>query len=93
MALADLNPRDYYRLLNAFKEAHKRDTVILPSFDELLPELRKAVDKDGDILANLTPVFGEPIRRGFDLVRDVLTEQHDADYADDVWARFLKKGT
>ena len=92
MAFADLNFRDCYRLLNAFGEAHTRAPEIVPTWDELKPELAKAVVKEGDLLGHLTPIFGEPIRRGFDLVKDVLTEKHDAEYAEDVWARFLKKG-
>jgi hypothetical protein len=91
MALADLTPRDYAHLLFAFKEASKRKDTLLPKLDELLPEIRKAIGTEGDLVENLVPIFGEPIRRGFDLVRSILGEKHGEAYTNDLWARLTKK--
>lgn len=92
MAFADLNVRDYMRLLTAFQEARTRDEKIIPTRDELIPAIRQAVEKDGHLVDNMAVVFGEPIRRGFDLVRSLISEKHGDSYTTDLWERFLRKG-
>jgi hypothetical protein len=91
MAISDLTSRDLYRLSQAFLEGRKRDAKLIPSMDELMPAIKEAVNQDGDILDNLVPIFGEPIRRGFDLLREVIVEQHSEEYAEQLWDRFMKK--
>lgn len=92
MALADItNPRDLPRLYSAFREARLRNEQIIPPLDDLLPAVRKAVEQEGDLVENLTHVFGEPIRRGFDTVKGVLSEKYGPEYTEDLWQRFLRK--
>lgn len=91
MAIADLNPRDYMRLFNAFKEARKRSVEIVPSAEQLIPEIKNAVNKDGDLVDNLALVFGDSIRQGFDVVREVVVEAHGEEYTADLWSRFMRR--
>lgn len=93
MAIADLNARDYMRLYTAFKKAREIDALRVPSLEELIPAIRKAVGQDGEIVDNLVPVFGDTIRPVFDTVRGLIVEKHGETYADELWDRFLRKGS
>ena len=93
MALADLNAHDYLRLVTAFKAARDTDKQLIPTVEELIPAIREALDKDGKLVDNIAVVLGRPVVRAFDLVRSLISEKHGETYADDLWDRFLKKGT
>lgn len=92
MALVDLSARDYTRLLSAFREASAHRDKLLPNLDELIPAIRNAIGTEGDLVENLVPVFGEPIRRGFDLVKTILSNKYGQEYTDELWVRVNRKG-
>ena len=91
MTTGDLTTRDLIRLATSFPKARARSSEI-PPLGEVLPALKKALDSEGELLDNMVLVFGEPIRAGFDILRQVVGEDYSTEYADELWARFGQKG-
>ena len=88
MGLTHITGKDWYRLATSLNEARKRELgELIPPNEDLLPEIRAAIGKDGGLVANLVPVFGEPIRRAFEMVRDVVSDKYGSEYRDQLWAR------
>ena len=88
MGLTHINLKDWHRLATSLNEVRKRDLgVLIPPNEDLIPELRAAIGKEGGLVENLIPVFGEPIRRAFEMVREVIADKHGPEYRDQLWAR------
>ncbi len=87
MSAADLNTRDWIRLVKAVDKARTRSDDV-PSIPKLIPAVTKAMNDPGGFMQNLVGSFGEPIMGAFDLVRTVIVEEHGEEYADSVWQRF-----
>ena len=93
MGISHITTKDWIRLATSLNEARKQELgELIPPNEELIPEIRAAIGKDGGLVANLVPVFGEPIRRVFDLFRDVLANKYGADYRDQLWTRINQTG-
>lgn len=96
MSIADLTGRDGRRLIDAIRTARSRhEGDIVPPLGKLMGALGNAIKREGDFFENLAEVLAVPVirvRQALDLVKEALTEKHGAEYTEDLWQRFLKKG-
>ncbi len=93
MGIAHLQTQDWIRLATSLNEARKRELgELIPPNKDLIPAIRAAIGKEGGLVANLVPVFGEPIRRAFELFTDVLGDKYGPAYRDQLWTRINQTG-